>query len=139
MIGWQAGYSTTCFLGASLIRGLVILTQPSYVPQSWHVTLLFWALTAFAVGINAVGRTVLPKLEGMILVVHVLGFFGALIALVSLADTTSAKIVFTEWVNQGGWSTQGLSFFVGIVGCVFAFAGGDAAIHVSSRCAIRSI
>lgn len=131
MIGWETGFSKTTFLGASLIRSLAILTRPNYEPQSWHVTLFFWAITAFAVTVNAIGRNVLPKLEGMILVVHILGFFAALIPLVALADTGSAKVVFTQWINQGGWATQGLSFFVGLVGCVFSFAGGDAAIHVS--------
>jgi hypothetical protein len=27
-----------------------------------------------------------------------------------------------------------LSFFVGMVGCIFAFAGGDAAVHVCLTC-----
>jgi hypothetical protein len=32
---------------------------------------------------------------------------------------------------MGGFPSQGLSFFVGMVGCIFSFAGGDAAVHVS--------
>jgi hypothetical protein len=48
-----------------------------------------------------------------------------------LSDIGSAKDVFTQFMNQGGWSSQGLSFFVGLIGSVFAFVGGDAAVHVS--------
>lgn len=131
VIGWQATFATACYLCGTMVQGVAVLTRPNYHPQSWHPTLYFWAIVAFAVSINVVGRNVLPKFEGLILVVHILGFFAILIPLVSLADIGSAKDVFTEFINQGGWPTQGLSFFVGLIGSVFAFVGGDAAVHVS--------
>ncbi|KAL4956946.1 amino acid/polyamine transporter I [Aspergillus filifer] len=134
VIGWQATFATACYLTGTMIQGVVILTHPSYVPESWHPTMYYWAVVAFAVGINVVGRSVLPKLEGMILVVHILGFFAVMIPLVSLAEEIgSARDVFVQFVNEGGWSSDGLSFFVGLIGCVFAFAGGDAAVHMSEE------
>ncbi|KAL4786854.1 amino acid/polyamine transporter I [Aspergillus varians] len=133
VIGWQATFATAAYLSGTMIQGVVVLTHPDYVPQYWHPTMYFWAVVTFAVGINAVGRGVLPKLEGLILVVHILGFFAVMIPLVSLADIGSAKDVFTQFRNDGGWSSDGLSFFVGLIGCVFAFAGGDAAVHMSEE------
>ncbi|KAH1273596.1 hypothetical protein KXW98_001029 [Aspergillus fumigatus] len=133
VIGWQATFATACYLCGTMVQGVAVLTRPNYQPQSWHPTFYFWAIVAFAVSINVVGRNVLPKFEGLILVVHILGFFAILIPLVSLADIGSAKDVFTEFVNQGGWPTQGLSFFVGLIGSVFAFVGGDAAVHMSEE------
>lgn len=132
VIGWQATYATSCFLCGTLIQGLIILTNPTYEPQSWHGTLLFWAVSVFAVAINSFGGKVLPRFEGLILVLHILGFFAILIPLTYMADHGSAHEVFTHFMNLGGWPTQGLSFFIGLVGCVFAFAGGDAAVHVGS-------
>lgn len=41
--------------------------------------------------------------------------------------------MFTEFSNGGGWPTQGLSFFVGLVGNVFAMFGCDSAVHVRDR------
>ncbi|KAL4925686.1 putative GABA permease [Aspergillus undulatus] len=133
VIGWQATFATACYLTGTMIQGAAILTHPNYVPASWHPTMYYWAVVAFAVGINVVGRNVLPKLEGLILVVHILGFFAVMIPLVSLADIGEARDVFTQFNNQGGWSSDGLSFFVGLIGCVFAFAGGDAAVHMSEE------
>ncbi|KAL2844898.1 putative amino acid permease [Aspergillus pseudodeflectus] len=133
LIGWQATFATAAFLTGTMIQGLAVLTHPEYTPANWHPTFYYWAVVAFAVGINIVGRSVLPKFEGLILVVHILGFFAVLIPLVSLADAGSAKDVFTQFINEGGWDTQGLSFFVGLIGCVFAFAGGDAAVHMSEE------
>lgn len=130
VIGWQATFATACYLTGTMIQGVAVLTHPDYVPASWHPTMYYWAVVAFAVGINIVGRSVLPRLEGLILVVHILGFFAVMIPLVSLAEIGSARDVFTQFNNQGNWSSDGLSFFVGLIGCVFAFAGGDAAVHV---------
>jgi hypothetical protein len=41
--------------------------------------------------------------------------------------------VFTDFINQGQWPTQALSVFIGLTGPAFAFAGGDAAVHVGSH------
>lgn len=72
----------------------------------------------------------LPRIEGLILIIHVAGFFGVLIPLVYLAPHGKASDVFTVFENGGEWSTQGLSFFVGIVTGVYAFLGADSACHM---------
>ncbi|KAE8344050.1 hypothetical protein BDV24DRAFT_24189 [Aspergillus arachidicola] len=133
VIGWQATFATSCFLSGTLIQGLIVLTNSNYEPKNWHGTLLFWAVAVFSVGINSVGGNLLPRFEGLILILHILGFFAILIPLTYMADHSSAQEVFTHFLNLGEWPTQGLSFFIGLVGCVFAFAGGDAAVHMSEE------
>lgn len=130
VIGWQATFATSCYLSSDLIKALIILTRSDYQPQSWHNTLLFWAVVLFSVLVNAVGGNVLPRFEGVILFLHILGFFAILIPVVAMGDHSTGKEVFTTFLNEGGWPTQGLAFFIGLVGCVFAFSGGDAAVHV---------
>lgn len=130
VIGWQATFATSCYLVGTLIQGLVVLTNSKYEPKSWHASLIFWAIVVFSVAINSVGGKVLPRFEGMILILHILGFFAILIPLTYMADHGTSKEVFTQFLNMGKFPSQGLSFFVGMVGCIFAFAGGDAAVHV---------
>lgn len=65
----------------------------------------------------------LPKIEGMFLCVHILGFFAILIPLVYLGPHGSAKDVFATFINGGGWSSDGLSFFVGLIASVYTFTG----------------
>lgn len=65
----------------------------------------------------------LPKVEGVFLIFHILGFFAIIIPLVYLGPHGSAKDVFATFLNEGGWSTNGLSFFVGLVASVFTFTG----------------
>ena len=53
--------------------------------------------------------------------------------LVQLApQKASAHDVFTVFSNSGGWSSQGLSFFVGLIGTVFAMFGKPLAEKPSS-------
>lgn len=92
--------------------------------------LLFWAIVAFAVFVNVITSTLLPKFEGLVLILHVFGFFGIIIPLVYLGDHNSASEVFGQFANDGGFQTQGLAFMVGMIGNMFAFTGVDAAVHV---------
>ncbi|KAE8336754.1 hypothetical protein BDV24DRAFT_167926 [Aspergillus arachidicola] len=50
-----------------------------------------------------------------------------------MADHKSAKVVFTTWTNEGGRSSNGIVFFIGMQGSVFAFSGGDAAVHMAEE------
>ena len=62
-------------------------------------------------------------IEVMFLVLHILGFFAILIPLVYLAPRPTSSHVFTDFINNGGWSTQALSVFVGLTGNAAAFVG----------------
>ncbi|KAH7121473.1 amino acid/polyamine transporter I [Dactylonectria macrodidyma] len=131
--GWQGSVSSSALLTGNMILGMVTLNDPTFVPQLWHGTLLFWAVLLFAVFINTLISSALPKFEGLILILHILGFFAILIPLVTLGPHGDAKEIFTTWVNNGGWSSQGISFMVGMMGNAFAFVGTDAAFHMSEE------
>ncbi|KAI0895209.1 amino acid transporter [Annulohypoxylon nitens] len=133
VIGWQAAVASLGFLSAQLIQGLAVMGNPSYDPLAWQRTLLLWASIAFAVCVNTVISTALPKVEGLVLIVHVLGFFGILVPLVYLSPKNSTEEVFTVFLNEGGWQTQGLSFMLGMIGAVFNFLGADGAVHMSEE------
>ncbi|KAM0186977.1 hypothetical protein ACHAPA_002894 [Fusarium lateritium] len=131
--GWQGSVSSSALLTGNMILGMATLNHDGFQPELWQGTLLFWAIFLFAVFINTLVSSVLPKFEGLILILHILGFFAILIPLVTLGPHASASDVFTVFVNNGGWSTQGVSFMVGMMGNAFAFVGTDAAFHMSEE------
>ncbi|PYI05166.1 GABA transporter [Aspergillus sclerotiicarbonarius CBS 121057] len=133
VIGWLGAFASTCYLSASQIQGLVVLNDASYTPQPYQTLLLFWAIVAFAVFVNVVTSTMLPKFEGLVLILHVFGFFAIVIPMVYLGDHNPASVVFGEFANEGGFPTQGLAFMVGMIGNMFAFTGVDAAVHMSEE------
>ena len=113
-----------------MTRGLIILTDPTYEPQPWHSVMLFWGVIFLGVSVNTVISGWLPKLEGLILILHILGFFALLLPLVILGPHAQASQVLQTFINGGNWPINGLSFFVGLLGNVYAFFGADGAIHM---------
>lgn len=135
--GWQAMVASGAFLSGTLIQGMIVLNNPQYEPKRWQGTLLHWAVVLVAVFINSVISSLLPMLEGLILIVHVLGFFAIIIPLVYMSSHGSSSSVFTTFVDGGGWGSRGLSFWVGIIGNVFAFLGIVSMTAIKApRCAI---
>ena len=133
VLGWQANIAAASYLTGTAIQGIIVLTSPSYNPKGWHGTLLTWAVAICSFGINACVSSVLAKIEILVMILHVIVFVAVLVPLVYLSPRVSPQQVFTVFTNAGGWSTQSLSFFVGIVGTVFAFLGADGAVHISEE------
>ncbi|EGX95970.1 amino acid/polyamine transporter I [Cordyceps militaris CM01] len=128
--GWQGTAASGAYLAGSMLQGLVTFTMPAYGGRTWQGTLIVWAVVLVAVFINTVVSSALPKIEGMILVLHIVGFFGVLITLLTFGAQGDADDVFATFRNGGGWPTQGLSFFVGLLGLIFSFAGVDCSFHM---------
>ncbi|MCJ1227656.1 hypothetical protein MMC12_004312 [Toensbergia leucococca] len=133
VIGWQALCAGAGYLSANLIQGLASLTHPNYHPHPYQVTLLLWAVIVLSVFINAIGGTFLPKFEGLILILHCLGYFAILLPLVVLGEHQNSSQVFDVFLNGGNWPTEGLSFMIGLTGSIFVFVGADGAIHMSEE------
>lgn len=75
----------------------------------------------FGVICNTLLMRFLPKIESMVLIIHIGGFLAVLVPLIHLSPHGNAKDVFTLPANGGGWKTQELSFFVSIVTGVYSF------------------
>ncbi|KAI1370332.1 putative GABA permease [Hypoxylon crocopeplum] len=133
--GWQALLASGGFVTGTMIQGLILLTHPDYanVMKNWHGTLLFWAVVLLSYVINTAMGSLLARFEGFVLILHLVGFFAVLLPLVLLSEHGTATDVFDTFLNLGDWQTQGLSFCIGIVGSIFAFLGGDGAIHMSEE------
>ena len=115
--------AATAYVSGTLVQGLLILNYPDYEFQRWHGTLLFWAALALALFVNTFLSRLLPHIESLMLLFHLLGFFGIMIPLVHLSPHQPAKEVFTHFLNLGDWNTQGLSFLVGLTTVANSFPG----------------
>ena len=80
--GWMGILAGSGFLGGQQIAALATLNNPGYAYQRWQVTLIFWLMVIVSILINTVVASVLPKIESLVLIIHVLGFFAVLIPLV---------------------------------------------------------
>ena len=80
-------------------------------------------IIALSLLVNTYLARLLPQIEAIVLIVHIIGFFGILIPLVFTAPKGSASDVFDTFINSGAWATDGLAFFVGSIQAMFAFTG----------------
>ncbi|KAH8810844.1 amino acid permease [Xylogone sp. PMI_703] len=133
VLGWQTGLASLAFLAGTMIQGLLVLDNATYVFKNWHGTLLVIAITAFCIIFNTFLAKKLPMVEGLILIIHIVGFFAVLIPLWVLAPRNAASDVFTQFLNLGGWSTTGLAFMVGLLSPVYTLIGADSAVHMSEE------
>ncbi|PLB46264.1 amino acid transporter [Aspergillus steynii IBT 23096] len=139
LIGWQAAFASVSYLAGTEVQGAAIFAYSHYQPQAWHGTLLLWAVVVVAMAVNMIPGKFFPRLETGIFFMHIAGFLAIVIALTSMADHKSAHEVFTDFRNGGNLPADGISFFVGMMGCVFGFAGGDAAVHMAEECNNASV
>ena len=116
-----------------MTQGLIVLADTEYKPQPWQSVMLYWAIIAFGVVVNTVVSSWLPTFEAMILILHILGFFAIIIPLLVLGPHAPPSQVFQLFINSGNWPTMGLSWFVGLLGNVYAFFGADGAIHMAEE------
>ena len=71
--------------------------------------------------------------EGIVLIVHVCGFFGVLVPLWVLAPRNPSDAVFSQFTNYGGWPTTGLAVMVGMLTSVYGLLGADSAVHMGKN------
>ncbi|KAK5111932.1 hypothetical protein LTR85_011679 [Meristemomyces frigidus] len=138
-LGWQGAASTGTYLGGTIVQSMVVLNYPSYEPQRWQATLMLWAVLAVTLFVNTALIKFLPGLEGVILVLHVVGFFAILIPLVYLAPISSNAFVWSEFTNFSGYSSSGLSWFIGQSASAILFIGYDGACHMAEEVENASI
>lgn len=122
-IAWISNVAAGGYITAIMAQGLIVLNHPDYIFQRYHGTLLTFAFILAAVFVNTILSSHLPKIEGSMLILHVLGFFSFFIPLVYLAPHRSASDVFTTFLNEGGWPNQSLSNCVGLIGNIATFVG----------------
>lgn len=121
------------------MQGLLILNYPNYVYEGWHGTLLVIAVTVFCILFNVFLAKRLPFVEGVLLVIYIVGFFVIIIPLWVLAPRSDAETVFTKFNNDGGWNSDGTAFLVGLSGLIPSMAGFDCACHMAEEIKDASI
>ena len=115
-----------------------MLNYPNYVYERWQGTLLVWAVMIFSFAVNVYGIKILPVIQLVGGICHVVFFVALIIPLVLLSPRSTAEFVFTETLSNGGWS-DGLSWCIGLLTVTYCFLGKS--IHsseISGRIFINS-
>lgn len=91
------------------------------------------AVATFAIVFNTLLARKLPLVEGIVLVLHIVGFFAIFITMWVLGPRSPTKDVFAGFQDNAGWGSVGLSVLVGQLSPIFSLLGADAATHMSEE------
>lgn len=102
-----------------MIQALITINNPNYSGTDWQTTLLIFANVVVLFTANVFGAKKLPLGQNILLVLHILGFLVVLIVLWVLAPHNSARTVFTQFTNEGGFSI-GVSLMIGQITAIYS-------------------
>ncbi|KAF9698492.1 hypothetical protein EKO04_003911 [Ascochyta lentis] len=133
VLGWQTAAAFVSYLTGKQIQGLIILWNDSYVPHQWHGTLIIWAVLSVCLVFNIFCSKKLPLIEGVIVILHLAGFFAVIIPLWVMGDRSPSGDVFTLFQDNMMWGSIPLSTMVGLTGAAGCFVGVEAGAHMSEE------
>lgn len=136
--GWQVFLASVAFMVGGIIQGLIALNYPDYEFDRWHATLLTIAIMTFAVIFNTILAVRLPLVEGVILMLHIAGFFAVFIPLWVLSPRAHPDVLLS-FTNNGGWPSQGIATMIGLTTPLTALIGYDCSVHMSEELLDASI
>ncbi len=122
---WQATITSLTFLLAAQIQGLVVLNWPNYGFERWHTTLMMWCILLGAYVINVWAVRILPVTEMFSGACHILFFIILTIVMIVLGhrNGATADFVFTTFIDETGWDSKGVAFFIGLLPCIWCIVG----------------
>lgn len=129
-IGWQVYLAGVAFMVGSIIQGLIALNVTDYVWHAWHGTLLSIAAISFSIIFNTALAVQLPMIEGVVLILHLAGFFAIILPLWVMAPRSTAHETLLVFQNNGGWSSTGLSAMIGLTTPLSVLIGYDCSVHM---------
>ncbi len=129
-LGWLASVSSSVFVATTQIQSLINVTDAQYAFTNWQYTLIMLAILFVTVFFNTLAAKTLPMQETISLFGHIAGFVMTLIPIWVLCPKNSAAAVFTEVVNNGGWSNTGTACLVSQVQVIYCIFGSDTIVHI---------
>lgn len=116
----MATCAQVAFLEGGIVQGLIIFNNPTYVPELWHGTLLAWAILALPLLCNVFARRILPPLEIVGGIGHIVFFIVFVTTLCVMARRSTAEFVFTETITGlSGWNDSGVQWCIGLLAGAF--------------------
>jgi choline transport protein len=95
--------------------------------------MLIWAVLAICLIFNTFFSRKLPLVEGLIVVLHIAGFFAVVVPLWVMGDRSSSGDVFTLFQDNMMWGDLSLAVIIGLTGAASTFVGVEAGAHMAEE------
>ncbi|KFY92623.1 hypothetical protein V500_04120 [Pseudogymnoascus sp. VKM F-4518 (FW-2643)] len=134
---WMCVCAASCLYPAQLLAALIQVAHPDVVIEPWHTYLLYLAVALMGLVTN------LPKafhcveylMSASVILINGTAIFLFVSLLVLAKPKASAETVFVDVVNESGWSSNGVVFFLSLIPGLAALGGLDNAVHLTDELA----
>lgn len=88
---------------------LIAVCNPDFAAQGWHFALLTMAFVSFAILFNMFAINKLPLAEGLVVIIHLFGFFAFVVILWVMGPRDPASETFLTFTDANGWGSTSLA------------------------------
>ncbi|KAJ5979992.1 amino acid transporter [Penicillium waksmanii] len=132
--GWTFAASGNAVFAAEFFASFGQLVSEAYKPTSWQIFLLGLASIIVALLLNTLLIKCLPGLTiFMVVFLNVAALFICITLLAVVQPRASANTAFLDVVNETGWSSEGLVFFLGLLPGMMTVCLFDTAAHMAEE------
>ncbi|GAA5924926.1 hypothetical protein JCM1841_005370 [Sporobolomyces salmonicolor] len=135
LMGQVAGVASTAFgLAQMILAAASLSTDGTFVANSWQTYLTYLALLIIHGVLNSVGTRWLATMTRTFVFFNIGTVFAIIIALlIKTEHKHTASYTFTHSINGSGWSSQGLTFLLGLLSVQWTMTDYDATAHISEE------
>ncbi|PWY90975.1 putative choline transporter Hnm1 [Aspergillus heteromorphus CBS 117.55] len=132
--GWIFTTASTNLIFAEVVQALYALYHPDMVIKTWQTFVIYQILNILTAAVVLFGNKIIPALNKFSLFYLQLGWLVVLITVVACAPThQSSEFVFRTWINNTGWSSNGICFITGLVNPLYSLGGLDGVTHITEE------
>ena len=108
-LGWQTAMPAVAYTAGIQIIALIATVDAEYVAQSWQSALLTIAFVIFAILFNMFAINKMPLIEGLVVIIHLFGFFAFVVVLWVTGPRTPGSETFTTFADEYKWGSSRLA------------------------------
>ncbi|KAF2496531.1 putative amino acid permease [Lophium mytilinum] len=133
VIAWCLTTASASIFCAQMIGNLATFFNPTYVATQWQVYLVYVLVMILSTAIVCFLPRAIPKGEIAFFICNITAFCVFFITCLAVSHgRQSSRVVFTEYVNQTGWS-NGMAFMLGVGQAMYTFVATDAGTHMAEE------
>lgn len=132
--GWIFASFSSTYVATSFVFALVQLYHESFAPTNWQFYLAYCAIIISGCLVNAFAVKTLPYITNSLVGIINIGTLYILITLLVKSNPKQlASFVFKDIINETGWSSNGVVFFLGLLPSIASVTLYDGACHMTDE------
>lgn len=137
-LGWEFANAALSNVVGNCVVQLWSMYHEDYQPKDWHTFLVFLLINWLCCGVCLFGQRWIEKTNNVLFFFVIGGWFVTVLVCAIMPGRggrthASNDFVWKTWVNETGYSSNGLVFVTGMLNGAFAITTPDATSHFAEE------